>query len=397
MGSITAAHRRFRCVTSKPIVGFVMRAHLARTETFVHNQLIALERYHPVVLAHFRRPVTDAPLLDGAIGRDLLPDPLAGIDAGLYRATRLPLPATVSALARYARQRDVRLLHFHFLTDARHLLGLERRLRLPSIVSCYGWDVSLFPRLGRGLGHRYLKRVFQLYDLFLAMSEDMQADLLDLGCPSEKIRVHYYGSDTSRFRFPQRDYDAAGVLNVLLCGRLIEAKGQHHVLEALRTVQRRGGPEFRVTIVGEGPLRARLEAMTREYGWQERVIFAGHVPYASEELVEHFRAADVFAHPSFTLNGRKEGIPGTIVEAMACGLPVVATWHAGIPAVIDDRLDGLLVPERDIPALADALESLLSDASERRRIGTAAAQRAATQLDIRTGARALERIYDELI
>jgi colanic acid/amylovoran biosynthesis glycosyltransferase len=374
-----------------------MRAHLARTETFVHNQLVSLERYHPVVLAHFRREGTDAPLLDGAIGRELLPARVAALDAALYRAARVPLPAGVAALARYARERDVRLLHYHFLTDARHLLGLERRLRVPSIVSCYGWDVSIAPRAGKGLGLHYLRPVFKRADLILAMSADMRADLLALGCPADKIRVHYYGSDTRRFAFPQREYEHDGPINVLCCGRLIEAKGQHHVLEALRFVEARGAPEFRVTIVGEGPLRARLEAMSSEYGWQDRVVFKGHVSYASDALVEHFRAADVFAHPSFTLNGRKEGIPGTIVEAMACGLPVVATWHAGIPAVIGDGSDGLLVGERDVPALADALESLLSDAALRRRLGTAAAARAASELDLRAGARALERIYDELL
>ena len=384
-------------MTASPTVGFAMRAHLARTETFVHNQLTALRRHRPVVLAHQRRPDTDAPLGEGAIARELLSPRLAGVDAALYRVARAPLPQGVAALARYASEQDVRLLHFHYLTDARFLLGLERRLHVPSIASGYGYDVSSFPRAAGGLGRRWLRPIFDRVDLFLAMSDDMRHDLVAIGCPERKVRVHYYGSDTRRFRWPRRSYERDGPLNVLCCGRLHEAKGQHLVLEALRVVQARGHDDFTVTFVGDGPLRPRLEDMVRTYDWAARATFAGHVTYGDDALVEHFRRADVFGHPSITLAGLKEGIPGTIVEAMACGLPVVATWHAGIPAVIEPERDGLLVPERDVPALADAFERLLLDAGLRRALGESAARRAAHELDLRARAEALERIYDELI
>jgi colanic acid/amylovoran biosynthesis glycosyltransferase len=379
-----------------PTVGFAMRAHLARTETFVQNQLTSLRRHRPVVLAHHRRADTDAPLGEGAIGRELLARPLARLDAMTYRAARMPLPQAISGLARYAQEQEVRLLHFHYLTDARFLLGLQRRTGLPSIASGYGYDVSSFPHAAKGLGLRYLRPLFDRLDVFLAMSEDMRDDLLALGCPGEKVRVHYYGSDTRRFRWPERAYEPGRSLNVLCCGRLHEAKGQHLVLEALRRIERRGRDDFHVTLVGEGPLRPRLERMVESYGWGSRVTFAGHVPYASDALVDQFRHADVFAHPSITLGRLKEGIPGTIVEALACGLPVVATRHAGIPAVIESGRDGLLVAEDDRDSLAESLECLLTDAALRRRLGEAAARRAAQDLDLHARTVELERIYDEL-
>jgi colanic acid/amylovoran biosynthesis glycosyltransferase len=276
-------------------------------------------------------------------------------------------------------------------------LGVQRRTGLPAIVSAYGYDVSEFPRVAAGLGGRYLRRVFAHVDLVLAMSEDMRADLLALRCPDDKVGIHYYGSDTARFRHPGRVYDGAGPLNVLCCARLAKAKGQHLVLAALRRLERPGRRDFRVTLVGDGPARRDLERMAADHGWGDVVTFTGHIPYGDPALVEHFRRADVFAHPSITVRGLKEGIPGTIVEAMASGLPVVATRHAGIPAVVEDGRDGLLVAEGDVEGLAAALEACLRDARLRQRLGRSAAARAARELDLHVRTRALERIYDELI
>ena len=179
---------------------------------------------------------------------------------------------------------------------------------------------------------------------------------------------------------------------VLCVGRLDVQKGQDLVLRALRLLERRGR-EFSVVLVGEGPLRPRLEQIVADFGWQDRVTFAGHVRHDSDAFLDHLRRADLFAHPSVTVDGLKEGIPGAIVEAMASGLPVVATWHAGIPAVIDHERHGLLVPERDIEALAAALEALLEDAVLRTRLGAAAAERARDELDLVARTVELERIY----
>jgi len=374
-----------------------MRAYLANTETFILNQIVTLDRYRPVVVAHHRRPGTDFPMPEGVVAEECLPVPLARLQALAYRAARVPLPQGIAAMAHYLQEQDARLLHYHYLVDARFLLGVKRRTGLPAIVSAYGYDVSSFPRLGRGLGRLYLRPLFSRLDCFLAMSEDMRRDLIALGCPDTKIVVHYQGSDVKRFLHRGRIYDPEGPLVVLCCGRLHPAKGQQLVLQALRRVERRGRDDFRLVMVGDGPLRPELERLTAEYGWGDRITFTGHIPYTSDALVEHFRRADIFAHPSIAFEGIKEGIPGTIVEAMACGLPVVATHHAGIPAVIESGRDGLLVPERDLDALTAAFDALLADSGLRERVGQAAANRAARELDLQAGAAELERIYDRFV
>ena len=374
-----------------------MRAYLAPTESFVYNQVNSLRRYRPVVVAHHLRPRTEFPCRDVAVAEQCLPTSVARIERLAYRVARVALPSGQAALARYLRAQDVGLLHYHYLTDARFLSAIRRRTGVAAIVSGYGYDVTEFPGQWRRLGRRYLRPLFDELDCFLAMTEDMRADMVALGCPEAKVHVHYHGSDTARFRCADRVYDKDGPLTVLCCARLYPGKGQHLVLRALHRIQRPGRDDFRVVIVGEGPARRDLERLVAEYGWGERAVLTGHLPHAGEALVEQFRRADLFVHPSVTINGAKEGVPGTIVEAMAAGLPVVSTRHGGIPFVIESGRHGLLVGERDVDALAAALDALLADATLRQRLGSAAARYAARELDLGSCTARLERIYDRFV
>lgn len=383
-------------VATRPVVGHAMRAFLAPTETFVLNQVAGLRRYRPVVVAYQRRPETEAALGDGVIAGDALSGPRSILHREAYRLGRLALPAGVDLLARRLDDEGARLLHFHYLTDARFLLRLARRTGLPAIASAYGYDVTLVPRQFGGLGLRYLRPVFDRLDQVLAMSEDMADDLVALGCPASKVTIHYHGSPTGRFRDDARSYACGDPPTILCCARLEPIKGQHFLLEALRRLEQRGDRDFQLVLVGDGSTRAMLEQTVAGYGWEERVTFAGHVPHADNALVRHFREADIFVHPSLTTRGVKEGIPGTIVEAMASGLPVVATDHGGIPAVIESGRDGMLVPENDVDALATALEALLDDGSLRAQMGRAAASRAARELDLAVRTAELEQIYDRV-
>ena len=381
----------------RPVVAHVLRAYLNPTETFIYKQIASARRYRPITVAHHYRPNRDLPVIDGTSAAELMSPPWPRLSRLAYRASRTALPQACRAMAERIEQEQSSVLHFHYLVDARFLRGVKRRLNLPAVVSGYGYDVSLFPRQMWGLGRRYLEPIFSEFDLFLAMSEDMRTDMIGLGCPEERIRVHFYGVDSERFQAPDRRYDDEGTLTVLCCGTLQTKKAQHLVLEALARVEDRGVRDFRVVLVGDGPMRAELEAWVRRQRWEDRVLFAGHVPHASDELVEHYRRADVFALPSVTVHGDKEGIPTVLVEAMAAGLPVVSSYHAGIPAAIESGVDGLLVPEYDVEALADAFERVLDDAALRRRLGEAAAATARTKLDLEAGTRELENIYDELL
>ena len=377
------------------VVAHVTRAYLKPTEAFIHNQVTNLQRYRPIVVCHHRY-AGGFPMDDGIVALEALPQPTRLADTVADRVVRTPLPMTKGAMARFVMERNAKMLHFHFLVNARSYLALKERTRLPTVVSSYGYDVSSFPHRGAGMGRRYLAPIFSKIDCFLAMSDQMRRDLVELGCPEERIRVHYHGIDVRRFAVPDRRYDNRRPILILSCGRLVPTKGHVFLVEALAKVRRRRTGPFRLVIVGEGPLRPTLEQTVHRLGLDDVVELVGHVPYRSPELPDHYRKANVFALPCISDGQQREGLPGALVEAMASGLPIVSTRHGGIPEVVTDGNEGLLVPEGNIDELADALDAVLVDDGLRQRLGTAGARRAARELDVVPATAALEQIYDDI-
>jgi glycosyltransferase involved in cell wall biosynthesis len=385
---------------AQPTVAHVKRTFLEPTETFVGNQICSLEHYRSIVLCHHR---IDTPAFSPAAlyaATDLLSRRDLFFDRISYGAVRRPSPAAIAALADRAAVEAAQLLHVHYLVDARFFIDLKRRLGLPAIVSVYGYDVSSFPKRLGGYGARYLRRIWSEMDLFVAMSKDMKRDLISLGCPEERIVVHFYGTPTARFGFPERCYIQPEVVQILSCGTLERKKAQHLVLEALHLAcgAEPDLPRFHLTLIGNGPLRAELERQVTGYGWQDRVTFAGHVPHHDPRLVEAYQRADIFALPSQTApNGDKEGIPTVLAEAMAAGLPCLTTYHAGIPELVIPDQCGLLVREADVAALAEAFSRLLRAPALRERLGRAATKAVRQTGELSTRSANLERIYERAL
>jgi glycosyltransferase involved in cell wall biosynthesis len=190
---------------------------------------------------------------------------------------------------------------------------------------------------------------------------------------------------------------------LLTIGRLSREKAQADLLRAFKLLtrgaqssegvrsadgRRDAGGRVRLVVVGDGPERASLERLARELGLDQQIVFAGQ----SGDVAPFYAAADAFALPSHS-----EGSPYVLLEAMAAGLPVVATAVGGVPEILSDEESALLVAPRDEAAMARALSRILSDRELARALTTKASALAATRHAPETYARALARLYDDVI
>ena len=251
---------------------------------------------------------------------------------------------------------------------------------LPLVMTLHGSDVAVSER-SRSIG-RVARWSLRRSAAVTAPSEDLLERARRLGAHG-LLECTPYGSDVSAFEvapgvleevrrrlgFASESIVVAGV------GRLIPVKGFEYLLEA-HAVAVAAVPELRLVLVGDGDARSDLEQRAHELGVSGTVVFAGAA--ARTEIPAYMAAADIVAVPSVRHGGYVDGLPNVALEAMAAGRPVVGSRVGGIPELVREGENGLLVAERDAPALAEALVTLARDPGLRARLG------AGGQAEIRT-------------
>jgi colanic acid/amylovoran biosynthesis glycosyltransferase len=286
--------------------------------------------------------------------------------------------------------RSPSLLHAHFGTSAVNALPLQQRLGLPLLVTFHGYDATQRSDLSNGLmAWRYGRRrssMVERADVLLAVSDHIRRRVIGLGVPEERVQTHYIGVDLSRFSpapLAEREPVVLGV------GRFVEKKGFEHLIDAMAVAQR-SLPELELVLIGSGEdeakLRARAAAKLNSFR-----IFG---PCSQEEVTGWMRRARVLAAPSVTDRaGNTEGLPITILEALASGLPVVASRHAGIPEAVIEGESGFLVEERDSAALAERILDLARDDVGWTALSASCRRTAEQSFDLAAQTRKLEGLY----
>lgn len=248
---------------------------------------------------------------------------------------------------------DAIVCHFgNNAVDALHLRDLGG-LRGKLVAIFHAWELTL---LLKEKGERYYDHLFAEADLVLPISEHWRRRLLELGCPRDKVAVHHMGVDTKALSFRERRRPPDEPMELLSVARLVEKKGLSDALVAVVGL-REAGIDFRYRIVGDGPLREPLEQQIGELGLGDRVELMGA---QTQDVVQALLdSSHVLLAPSVTASsGDQEGIPVSIMEAMARGLVVVSTRHTGIPELVTDGDSGILVDEHDVVGLKEALIGL---------------------------------------
>jgi glycosyltransferase involved in cell wall biosynthesis len=235
---------------------------------------------------------------------------------------------------------------------------------VPLVVHFHGYDAYRYDLLEQ-YGMRY-KTLFARCAAIIAVSEDMRRQLVDLGAPVQRVHHIVYGVDIDLFGECSPENNPPRFLAV---GRFVDKKAPVLTLLAFTGVAR-SFPDAHLTMIGDGPLRAACEDLSRALGIGDRVSFPGVVDHA-EVAREMARSRCFVQHSVRPRSGDSEGTPVAVLEASASGLPVVATRHAGIPDVVEDGVTGLLVAERDVDGMAEAMIELANDPDLAGRLGAA--------------------------
>ena len=279
-----------------------------------------------------------------------------------------------------ARSWGIEAVVCHFGPQCTMGMPIASMLGVPIATVFHGYDISrlLRDRLWR---ERY-RACFARGMHAVCISEAGRDRLRAIGCPDAQVSVIRLGVDTARFtyRLPSRRRAHGRAVRILMVSRLVPKKGVSVALDALADLTARGvACELRV--VGDGPLRAALHAQASTLGLTN-VTWLGAVPHARAQ--QAFDWADIYIQPSVTADsGDEEGIPVSLMEALASGIPAVSTRHSGIPELIVHERTGLLTDEGDVAGLADALEALTTDQGLAERLAGAGRQWVEQEFDQR--------------
>jgi colanic acid/amylovoran biosynthesis glycosyltransferase len=242
-----------------------------------------------------------------------------------------------------------------------------RQARVPLFVHFHGYDASLL--LQDRLQVSQYRLLFRSASGVIVPSQFLARRLMKIGCPKAKLHVNPYGVDTRIFS------PTSGTRQQLLIavGRLVEKKAPQLLIQAFARIAHQC-PEARLDVVGDGPLAAHCQTLISSLGLGNRIRMLGVKNRKS--IARLMQQGLLFVQHSITaVNGDTEGLPVAILEAMASGLPVISTRHAGIPEAVVDGVTGLLVEEKDVHAMALAMGELLDDPARAARMGAAGRER----------------------
>ncbi len=230
--------------------------------------------------------------------------------------------------------------------------GVCEELGIPLVVHFHGYDASRFDVLRKN--RKEYEHLFQAARKVIAVSKEMEGDLIALGADKRKIAFNSCGVDTDLFAPPA---DARRSETFLAVGRLVEKKSPDSTILAFSRIAEEF-PSARLVVVGSGPSLSTCRRIVSDFKLESKVELRQNCPH--DEVVRLMSEAGCFVQHSKTAsNGDKEGTPVAILEASSAGLPVISTLHAGIKDAVIDGVTGLLGPEDDIERMAESMRKIL--------------------------------------
>ena len=381
-------------------VGLLVKTYPKISETFILEEILGLERHglqlhvfslrrpsdaisHTATTA-VRAPVTyltpggvlDVTLMIAAHVALIVKSPWRYLKALLFLLRREEPKRTralwrAGYLANQLSKAGIAHLHAHFASDPAGVAELVSKLaRISYSISAHAKDIYLSPPGS-------LRRKIKGARFTVTCTEYNRKQLADIAGPEATVVRMYHGIDLSRFRAARASETEAQRPLVLGVGRLREKKGFAVLIEACR-ILRGAGTAMQCQIVGYGDEHHRLKSLISRHALEDTVQLVGKMTH--DELLELYRQTAVFALPcQVASDGDRDGMPNVLLEALEMEIPVISTSVSGIPEVIRDGVNGLMIAPHDAQALADAIRRLLDSPALRKRLGAAGRRTVATQ------------------
>lgn len=410
-------------------VGYLLRSYPRLSQTFILNEVLALEQLgvqvHIFAVTHPHESIVQTQVAD-------VQAPVDYLEVAQQRRwwvilwehlwTLLLAPyGYAKALGYVVRHPEIdqgynaspRYVCFLQAVYLAHLLRRERQQArgIDHLHAHFAHDPTLIAQLVHwltGVSYTFTAHARDIYQIpQTALAERIKqgravvtccatnVDYLKATAPAahhSKLRVIHNGVNLQAFQPASSTDQPAPLPLILSASRLVEKKGFPDLLYACQQLKQAGRP-FRCVIYGDGPLRKELNELVNQLGLRDVVTLPGAC--TQQELHQALPQATVFAlTPFVTEDGDRDGVPTVLVEAMACGVPVVSTTVAGITELVTHDDNGLLAAPHDVAAIAAALATLLDDEPKRRQLATAARRTVAEQFDLRAGAQQLAELFN---
>lgn len=402
---------------STPRIVYLVSRFPQPSETFIVRELDSLALKTPYTFGlRSLFPVHDSAVHDIArkwvlqLRRPSAAEALLGLVWATARSPRV-LASVIATVTREYFTRPSRLVRS--LTTVALACAHARELQRSDVPVHIHAHYATYPTLAAwvchrllGVGYSFTAHAHDLYidqsmlsikiadaDFVVTISEYNRRFLDDFAPPGAEVSVIHCGIDVDKYPYREREMPADGPVRALCVAYLGEKKGHQVLFRALAL----GGPEvdrIQLDLIGSGPLRDSLGQLANELGINDRITF--HGSRTETDVRDALAAADMFILPSVVAaDGQMEGLPVSLMEALACGLPAVSTALSGIPEIIIDGETGLLAVPGDAESLRDALASVIRNPSAARQYAQAGRQLVEQQFDLDTATAELCQLFEK--